>query len=296
MSRRRRQGRALSGLLLIDKPLGLTSFDVVARLRRALNVSKVGHTGTLDPAATGLLPICLGDATRLVPYLVDSHKVYEGTLTLGVATNTYDAEGEITARADASGVGAEAVAAALPGFLGAITQRPPAFSAIKVKGERLYAKARAGEIVEAPLRTVQIDALALIEATPPHFRLRIACGKGTYIRSLAVDLGAALGLPAHLSALRRVEVAGHHVDAALSLEASPEALEAAVIDPAQAISHLPCLPVTAKQRRDIGVGRPIAAPEQPQGLYRALDEAGALLAILQIEAGVARVERGMPTG
>jgi tRNA pseudouridine55 synthase len=215
---RRRKGRPINGWLLIDKPEGPTSTQVVGRVRRLLDPRKIGHGGTLDPLATGLLPIALGEATKTVPYVMDGRKTYRFTLRWGQATATDDAEGEVVATSEHRPSAAE-IRAALPGFVGAIEQVPPAFSAIKVAGRRAYARARAAESFDLAPRLVEVAGFALV-ARPDadHATFEVACGKGTYMRALARDLGRALGTCAHVVALRRTAVGPFDLSRAISLE------------------------------------------------------------------------------
>ncbi|MCA9540122.1 MAG: tRNA pseudouridine(55) synthase TruB [Myxococcales bacterium] len=287
------------GVLLIDKPSGLTSFGVVARVRRALGIKRVGHTGTLDPLATGLLPICVGAATRLVPFLTDAGKTYRATVRLGVATDTYDADGQIVQRDPLEAVAAitaDQVEATLAQFRGVIDQRPPAFSAIQVDGERLYARARRGEAVEAPVRTVTVHRLEMLSFASPDLIIEVDCSKGTYIRSLAVDLGAALGLGAHLSALRRLRVGAFDVDDALSLDAlTADVAKAALVTPAAALAHLPAVQPDEAVVTDVRVGRRPPLPNVPPGLSRLLDATGRLVAIIDARgAEPLEIVRGFP--
>lgn len=196
----------ISGILNLDKPAGWTSFDVVGFVRGRCGERHVGHAGTLDPAATGVLPLCLGRATRMVEYLVDATKTYVADVELGVVTDTYDADGRVLGRTDAAGVERSRVAEALQAFVGEIEQRPPPYSAIKRAGVPLYRLARAGAAVETQPRRVLVQRIALLDYAPPRLRLEVECGKGTYIRSLAHDLGAALGVGGSLAGLVRTRV------------------------------------------------------------------------------------------
>jgi len=207
----------ISGLLLIDKPAGITSFDVVRRVRRALKVRKVGHLGTLDPFATGLLPLALGEATKLAQFLLEEPKTYLATLTLGVETDTQDLTGRVTAESDRL-PSPEEVHQAATRFVGEIEQVPPSYSAVHHQGERLYKLARRGEAVEVPPRQVVIYRLEVMEAALPQVTVRVECGKGTYIRTLAHDLGRALGCGAHLVALTRLAVGAFRLEEALPLD------------------------------------------------------------------------------
>lgn len=210
-------------VLPIDKPQWRTSFDVV-RIVRRMTGQKVGHAGTLDPMATGLLIILVGRATKLMEAFMGLPKTYEGTLRLGAVTPSYDAETEVTERREWSHLTDTDLEAARAPFLGTITQRPPMYSAVKVKGERLYKKARRGETVERPPRQVRIDAFEVTGREGADVSFRVECSKGTYIRSLAHDFGQELGVGAHLVALRRTAIGPYRVDDAWTLDA----LEAAV--------------------------------------------------------------------
>jgi tRNA pseudouridine55 synthase len=194
---------SVNGFLVVDKPANLTSHDVVAKVRRGTGIKKIGHTGTLDPMATGVLVLCLGYATRLSEYVMASTKVYRATVKFGVETDTYDADGHVTAEADASHITQDVITASLPQFRGAILQIPPMYSAIQKNGKRLYDLARAGIEVEREPRPVTIYQLELLRWVWPQAEIEIKCSAGTYIRSLAHDLGAVLGVGAHLTSLRR---------------------------------------------------------------------------------------------
>jgi tRNA pseudouridine55 synthase len=203
---RRKKGRPVHGWLVLDKPAGMTSTQAVGAVRRAFGAQKAGHAGTLDPLATGILPIALGEATKTVPYAVDGQKEYRFTVRWGVETDTDDAEGSAVATSDARPERA-AIEALLPSFTGEILQTPPTFSAVKIDGERAYDLARAGEAVELEARPVVIDRLALVDCPDRDTAVFAAqCGKGTYVRSLARDMGRALGCRGHVIALRRTRV------------------------------------------------------------------------------------------
>jgi tRNA pseudouridine55 synthase len=208
----------VSGILVVDKPPEWTSFDVVAFVRRRSGVRRVGHAGTLDPAATGVLTLLMGTATRLTEYLVDAGKGYRATVELGVETDTYDRDGTVIAEQDASGVTRAQVDAALAQFRGEIWQVPPVYSAIKRAGEASYKAARRGDEVTMEPRRVRIDDVTVASYEPPFLTLDVACGKGFYVRSLAHDLGAALGVGGTLSALRRTRVGAFDVEGAVELE------------------------------------------------------------------------------
>ena len=215
----------ISGILLIDKPEGITSFEVVRRTRRALNLRKIGHLGTLDPFATGLLPLCLGEATKLAPYLLPGPKSYRATLKMGEATDTQDLTGRVVSRTEKLPE-PEEVRRLAATLVGEILQTPPMYSALHYKGERLYRLARRGETVELPPRAVTIYRLEVEKMEMPRVTFTVQCSQGTFIRTLAADLGAALGCGAHLEALRRVQVGAFRVEEALTLAALEEAAAA----------------------------------------------------------------------
>ena len=238
-------GPGLDGVLIAEKGPGLTSFQVVAHLRRVLRVPKVGHGGTLDPMATGVLPILLGEATKLTPYLQTQDKEYVATIRLGVTTDTLDVTGRVLTEQPVPALGVAAIRATLARFEGEIDQVPPMFSALHVGGRRLHELARAGiEVPRAP-RRVRIDAIELLDWTPPLMRLRVACGKGTYIRSLAADLGAVFGCGARLEALERTRVGAFTLADAVPWSALRDgdaaALGARVLPPDLVVAHLPAV-------------------------------------------------------
>jgi len=211
--------KELEGVLLVDKPTGFTSHDVVARLRRKLAMKRIGHAGTLDPMATGLLMILVGKATSISQYLTNLDKEYEGTIELGKTTNSQDAEGEVLETRPVPALTEEAVRAALQGFLGDQYQTPPMFSAIKVDGVPLYKRARKGEEVVREPRFIRVSSYELTRFALPRLDFRLRCSKGTYVRTLAHDLGQKLGCGAHLCALRRTATDKFRIEAALTLAA-----------------------------------------------------------------------------
>jgi tRNA pseudouridine55 synthase len=223
---RRKKGNPVHGWLVLDKHAGTTSTQAVGAVRRAFGAQKAGHAGTLDPLATGILPIALGEATKTVPYAVDGQKEYRFTVRWGIGTDTDDAEGRTVATSDARPERA-AIEALLPHFTGEVLQTPPAFSAVKVAGERAYDLARAGEAVELEARPVQIDSLDLVD-TPDRDTAVFAaeCGRGTYVRALARDMGRALGCYGHVSALRRTRVAAFTEADAVTMEEVAAAADA----------------------------------------------------------------------
>lgn len=211
--------REMEGVLLVDKPTGLTSHDVVYRLRRKLQMKKIGHAGTLDPMATGLLIMLIGKATRISQYLISLDKVYEGTIRLGVTTNSQDAEGEVMETRPVPPLTEEQVRAAMAGFLGDQYQTPPMFSAIKKDGVPLYKLARKGEEIEREPRFIRIAGFELTSFATPDIGFQLSCTKGTYVRTVAYDLGQKLGCGAHLAALRRTASGKFTIGQCLTLEA-----------------------------------------------------------------------------
>ncbi len=213
----------MDGILNIDKPPDKTSFSIVAMVKRLSGERRVGHAGTLDPAATGVLPICLGQGTRIIEFLVDTTKTYYAEIELGVATDTYDSRGQITQRGDPSGINEKQVASALNSFQGSIQQTPPMYSAVKHRGQPLYELARAGIEVERKSRPAKVHRLELIAWQPPVVTVEVECGKGTYIRSLAHDLGQSLGCGAHLKSLVRTRCGLFDIKDAISISQLEEA-------------------------------------------------------------------------
>lgn len=286
---RRRRGRAVDGILVLDKPQGLSSNQALQRAKRLFDAAKAGHTGSLDPLATGVLPLCFGEATKVSQFLLDADKEYQSTFILGVATNTADAEGEVTASAPAGAVEAGVLEAAMVSLRGEIEQIPPAFSAIKVDGQPLYKRARAGEVVEVPPRRVTIHSLTL-EAFRPgvvaEADLTIRCSKGTYIRSLAVDLGQALGLPAHVGALRRTRAGPFALEQSVTLAqlealaSSESVLDGLLVSPELAIDHLPRLQVGETAGYYLRNGQPVRVPNAPRsGMVRIVGAGGDFLGV-----------------
>ena len=281
----------IDGLVVVDKAMGWTSHDVVARCRRAFGQRRVGHAGTLDPAATGVLLVGLGRATRLLRYLTDLRKSYEGEVVLGVATSTLDAEGEVTARCDMTGVSVGDVQEAARRFVGAIDQVPPMVSALKVGGKRLHQLARAGLEVDRRPRRVVVHRLDVREtAEPGVLGIEVECSAGTYVRSLAADLGAAVGGPAHLRALRRTAIGSFRV-----AEAHPiEGLSAeAVLPPAEALRDYPKVVVGADTASGVAHGRALDRAQlgaRGAGPWAIVDEDGRLLAVYERADG----ERARP--
>ena len=289
----KRKGSKVDGWVVLDKPLGLGSTQAVGRVRRLFDAQKAGHGGTLDPLATGVLPIALGEATKTVPFVMDGRKQYRFTLRFGEARSTEDLEGEVTATSDARPDDA-AIRAALPAFVGTISQRPPAYSALKVDGQRAYDLARAGEAVDLAPREVVIERLELVgRPDADHADFVVDCGKGTYIRSLGRDLALALGTVGHLSALRRTAAGPFREEGAISLSKlealghSP-ALLGALAPVATALDDIPALALAEAQADRLRQGQPVLLTRDapPAGtLLRA--EAGSRLVALVRSDGVA---------
>lgn len=275
------------GFLNIDKPPGMTSHDVVAKVRRGLGVKKVGHAGTLDPMATGVLVICLGAATRLSEYVMQSAKGYHARLHLGITTDTYDADGEVQLVRDAAHITREVVEAALPAFQGDIQQIPPMYSAIKQGGRKLYDLARAGETVEREARAVRIDLLHIVDWSQPEFTLDIVCSAGTYIRSLAYDLGELLGVGAHLTGLTRTASGYFTLENAVPLVAllADDHWRASIIPPHAALSAWPSVHLDAAATDHILHGRAAHLDSAISGLAFAYGPTGNLIAIVQAGDG-----------
>ena len=260
------------GLLLVDKPAGITSHDAVATVRRALATRKVGHAGTLDPMATGLLLVGVGRATRLLRFLGDLPKAYEGEGVLGLETTTLDAEGEVVREAP---VGADeaAVRGAVDGLVGELEQAPPAYSAVKVGGRKLYEAARRGEELAAPPRRVTVHAFDLTGFDPPRFSFTVRCSSGTYVRSLVAEVGARLGCGAHLARLRRTAIGPFRVE-----DAAPPEAPGAPLPPSAAVAHLPARTLGEQEARAAVHGRPLSPLGVP-GPHRLHAPDGSLLGV-----------------
>jgi tRNA pseudouridine55 synthase len=289
-------GETVEGLVVVDKPAGWTSHDVVARLRRLYGLRRVGHAGTLDPDATGVLLVGLGRATRLLRFLTETGKVYRGEVTFGIATDTLDAAGTETDRRPMPTLTEEDLEAVRPRFLGTIAQVPPMVSAVKVEGRRLHERARAGEVVDRAPRTVRIDRIDIEEFIPgdhPRARLLIECGSGTYIRSLAADLGEALGGCAHLAWLRRLRVGPFPVEEARTLEEIAESPDKALLPLLEAVRHLSRIDVDAETARGVAHGAvfpvtALAGPAGDAGPLAVVGPDGRLLALYEKGRAAAR--------
>ena len=278
--------RPLSGILNIDKPRGWTSHDVVAKVRRLTGQRRVGHAGTLDPLATDVLLVCLGQATRVAEYLMASQKRYRATLRLGVSTDTYDAEGRVTRDVGPVDVSLQEIEAALSTFVGEIEQVPPMYSALKRGGQPLYKLARRGETVERRPRRVTIETLEIVDWAPPELRLEIVCSPGTYIRSLAHDLGERLGCGAHVTALTRLASGRFTLADAVSLETLAKAVAAGdwmhLLYPLDAaLLDFEAVTVDVMGARRLRHGQPIPCSAPPAtALGRAYGPDGTLIAVV----------------
>lgn len=275
-----------NGILIVDKPAGWTSQDVAAKLRGVFHEKRVGHGGTLDPMATGVLPIFIGRATRAVPFFEHADKVYEAGLRLGLVTDTQDATGR-TLEERAFDVTQVQLEAALDNFRGEIAQIPPMYSAIKVNGQKLYALARQGKAVERAPRPVTIFALDLLGGAGADWRLRVHCSKGTYVRTLCHDIGAALGCGGCLSALRRTRAGAYDVTRSHTMEEilaadDPEAL---LLPTDSLFSDRPALKVAENAERKLRNGAPLHTPKLKDGEYRVYNQAGDFLLLAQVANG-----------
>ena len=303
---RQARGRPIDGWIILDKPQGITSAHAVARIKRILDAAKVGHGGTLDPLATGLLPIALGAATKTVPYIMDGTKLYRFTLKFGEARDSDDADGAITATSDARPDDA-AIRAALPAFRGSIMQIPPAFSAIKVNGERAYDLARQGAPPALAARPAQIDRFELVERLDAdHALFEVMSGKGVYMRALARDLALALGTMGHIATLRRLRVGPFTIDRAITLDKLTEIGHDAPADPnllwsvSTALDDIPALALAAEEVADLKQGLAVSLvsligriPDaaNPDGGLARLMAGGRCVALGRLADGLLRTER-----
>lgn len=282
---------SIDGILNLDKPRGKTSFGVVALVRRLSGERRVGHAGTLDPEATGVLPVLLGQGTRLIEFLADATKVYSAEIELGIATDTYDATGKVTQRCDASSLTREQVEMALSSFSGTVDQTPPMYSAVKHKGVPLYRWARAGVELPRKARRVEFSRLEIIDCNLPLLILEVECSKGTYIRSLAHDLGQKLGCGAHLKNLIRLKSGPFHISDAVSISKLEDAFSqgywAEIIKPMDvAVIHLPMITVDEDSERAIINGRPldlVTGGDVSAKLCRAYSRDGRFIALLRYD-------------
>lgn len=290
----------VDGIVLLDKPRGLSSNQALQKVRRLFNAAKAGHTGALDPLATGALPVCLGEATKVAGILLGNDKAYTVGARLGITTDTDDSDGQPLRERPVPTFDSNTISALLPRFVGSIRQVPPVYSALKQGGEPLYRKARRGETIEVPARTVSIHAIDLLATGGDSFELHVVCGSGTYIRSLVRDLGELLGCGAHVTSLRRLWVAPFRDQPLWSLEAlqalaadGGAGLDSALMPIGRALQTLPCVVLDAGQARRLGMGQPVQvtmpASDQP---IQVCDAQGQPLGLAQIASdGHLQVQR-----
>jgi tRNA pseudouridine55 synthase len=286
---RRKKGQPVHGWVVLDKPYGVGSTPMVSKVRWLFSAQKAGHAGTLDPLATGILPIALGEATKTVPFLMDAAKSYYFEITWGETRTTQDAEGDIIAQSDVRPTRAD-ITAALPEFRGEIEQVPPKFSAIKIDGQRAYDLARAGEAVEIKSRPVRVDRFDLIDMTADTATFEVDCGKGTYIRSLARDLAAVLGACGYVSVLRRTRVGPFALAQSITLDALTDMCDVARVSEGlhpvtTALDDIPVLAVTEQDAIDLRHGRSITAPPHLQANLIRAEASGTLLALCEPRDG-----------
>jgi tRNA pseudouridine55 synthase len=284
----------MHGVLVVDKPQGLTSFDVVREVRRALGVKKAGHTGTLDPLATGVLPVCVGDATKIAQFITEATKAYDATVRLGVRTDTFDAEGQVLEERPVPPITREVLESALARFRGTFLQTPPMYSAVKVNGRRLYELARAGQKVERVPRQVTVYELVLRDYSATEFKLSVRCSKGFFVRCLAEELGEALGCGAHLTALRRTQSGPFTLAQALPLaeiELRRAALKPRLVSLADALADVAELVVTAAEAERVRHGAVVEVAPSLTGLFRVLGPGRELLALAEAVRGRLRYRR-----
>ncbi len=289
-----RRGKAISGWLNIDKPVGMTSTQVVGKARYLLGAAKAGHGGTLDPLASGILPLAFGEATKTIPYIVDGEKEYRFVVRWGEGRTTDDREGSVTDRSDQRPSIAD-ITAQLPQFIGQISQKPPSFSAIKVDGARAYDLARDGEAVDLAARTVVVRDLSLMSDLdgfegPDYSTFRLICGKGTYVRSIARDLGRLLGVYGHVADLRRLRVGPFGADHAISLDKLMDLVHSAplnsyLLSVETALDGIPAVAVTESEAKRLRLGQTLRIPSSKQGTV-CVKSADDLIALANLDAGV----------
>lgn len=290
MARRRAKGRDVDGILLLDKPTGMSSNAALQTVKRLFNASKAGHTGNLDPLATGLLPICFGEATKISSFLLDSDKRYIGTCKLGVRTRTADSEGEILETRPVGNLTEQQVQQVLQGFIGQIDQIPPMHSAVKVNGTPLYKLAREGKEIERKSRRVSIYKLEMLRLEGDELDIEVHCSKGTYVRTLAEEIGEALGCGAHLSALRRTASGPFELEQAVTMPELEhlakdgfEALDSLLLPPEEALSDWPMVSLSQNSAYYLQQGQAIQVPRAPSsGWVRLRRDDGQFLGIGQI--------------
>ncbi|MCZ8165353.1 tRNA pseudouridine(55) synthase TruB [Silanimonas sp.] len=293
--------RSLDGLLLLDKPAGLSSNAALQRVRKHFRAEKAGHTGSLDPLATGLLPICFGEATKVAGLMLGARKAYETEARLGVVTDTDDADGQVLRERPVPLLDAHAVERVLKRYIGRISQRPPIYSALKQGGEPLYAKARRGEIVEVAEREVDVHALELLSINGASLRLRITCGSGTYVRSLVRDIGEDLGCGAHVVALRRLWAEPFRTPTMITLdeieaidrnsEPGLAALDSLLMPVESALTDWPRLNLSDAEVLKLGHGQSLAGLDAANGLMAAFAPSGRAVGLVEGRDGVVHPQR-----
>ncbi len=298
------ESRPVSGILLLDKPSGISSNRALQHAKRLFGADKAGHTGSLDPLATGLLPLCFGEATKIAGYLLGSRKAYEAECRLGIVTDTCDSEGAVLDQKPVPELDEATIRAALAGLTGRITQVPPVYSALKQGGVPLYKRARRGEDVEAPPREFEVFRFDLLAHEGDRLRLHVECGSGTYVRSLVRDLGEVLGCGAHLTALRRLWIEPFRTPRMYTLEtlagirdqAGPGALRACLLPVEAGLADWPVLKLDARTAAAVAHGRRVRVAADA-GRYRAHGPGGTLLALAEVDADAQlRVLRGFAGG
>ena len=290
MGRRGRKGRNVRGVLLLDKPKGDTSNGALQRVKRIYNARKAGHTGSLDPLATGLLPICFGSATKLSAFLLDADKSYWVQVRLGATTTTGDTEGEVLETAPSDQVTESDVLKALEGFRGEIQQIPPMYSALKHKGERLYKLAREGREVQRDPRTIRIHELSLRSCDLPFLELEVRCSKGTYVRTLAEDIGRVLGCGAHVTDLRRTGVGPYDAQHSITMEQLEtaaregyQALDGLLVPVETVLANRPAVTLNPDSTFYVKQGQPVLVPNAPtEGQVRLFDSNGLFIGVGEI--------------
>ena len=293
MGRRRRpRGSDVKGILLLDKPLGISSNEALQHVKRLFKAQKAGHTGSLDTLATGLLPLCFGAATKISGFLLDADKRYWVRVRLGVTTTTADAEGEVLETRSAEHVTEQDILNVLPGFTGIIQQLPPMYSALKHNGQRLYKLAREGIEVEREPREITIHSLELVDADLPEFELNVHCSKGTYVRTLAEDIGNKLGCGAHVVGLRRTKVGPYTDQQLVTMEQLQQLAETADLDQLDqlllpmdtGLAHWPAVQLTANSSFYIRQGQPVQVPKAPlDGWVRMYSENDEFIGVGEID-------------
>ena len=278
----------VSGVLVVDKPIGLTSHDVVQIIRRGSGIRRAGHTGTLDPRASGVLVVLIGPAVRLSEYVSASDKRYQATIRLGSTTNTFDAEGEITSSSPVDELPEEEFDAILQQYVGEIQQTPPPYSAVKVKGRKAYEMARKGEEVKLEPRTINVYSLEVLEWAPPEAVIDVYCSSGTYVRSLANDLGESLGTGAHLIGLRRTKSGRFTLRDAVPLRRLQESFDAGnwyefLIPAAEALGDWPMIELNADDVELVRHGHRVPAEPGLEGMVRGVSEQGDLVALMELD-------------